>query len=96
LDNAGKESTILHAMDRIIVDDKRPFATEEVQRRFTAGLPRIDGELGAVITGRIKGRSNPEERIIILNLGSAACDVVVATEVYKRAIRRNLGVKNKL
>jgi alanine dehydrogenase len=96
LDNAGKETTILHAMDRIIVDDKRPFATEEVQRRFPAGLPRIDGELGAVITGLIKGRSNPEERIIILNLGSAACDVVVATEVYKRAIGRKLGVKTKL
>ncbi len=96
LDNAGKETTILHAMDRIIVDDKRPFATEEVQRRFSAGLPRIDGELGGVLTGRIKGRSNPEERIIVLNLGSAACDVVVATEVYKRAIETKLGMKTKL
>jgi ornithine cyclodeaminase/alanine dehydrogenase len=96
LDNAGKETTVIHAMDRIIVDDKRPFATEDVQRRFAAGLPRIDGEIGGVLTGRIKGRSNPEERIIVLNLGSAACDVVVATEVYKRAIESKLGLKAKL
>jgi ornithine cyclodeaminase/alanine dehydrogenase len=96
LDNAGKETTILHTMDRIFVDDKRPFATEEVQRRFTAGLPRIDGEVGAVLTHRIQGRRNPEERIIILNLGSAACDVVVATEIFQRAVARKLGVKAKL
>jgi len=91
LDNAGKETTILHSMDRIIVDDRRPFATEEVRRRFAAGPPRIDGELGEILIGRIKGRSNPEERIMVLNLGSAACDVVVATAVYQRAIEMKLG-----
>jgi hypothetical protein len=31
-----------------------------------------------------------------LNLGSAACDVVVATEIYQRAIKMGLGVTIEL
>jgi ornithine cyclodeaminase/alanine dehydrogenase-like protein (mu-crystallin family) len=96
LDNAGKETTLLHALDRIIVDDRRPFATEEVQRRFASGLPCIDGEVGEILRGRIEGRRNAQERIMILNLGSAACDVVVATEIYQRAIKLGLGVEIEL
>jgi alanine dehydrogenase len=96
LDNAGKETTLLHSMDRIIVDDRRPFETEEVRRRFAAGLPRIDGEVGEILRGRIKGRNNAQERIIVLNLGSAACDVVVAKEIYSRAVNMGLGVAIKI
>jgi alanine dehydrogenase len=96
LDNAGKETTLLHSMDRIIVDDRRPFATEEVRRRFPTGLPRIDGEVGEILRGRVEGRRNPRERILVLNLGSAACDVVVATEIYRRAIKIGLGVTIEL
>ena len=91
LDNAGKETTLLPSIDRIIVDDRKPFATEEVRRRFQAGSPRIDGEVGEVLRGRIQGRLNTRERVIVLNLGSAACDVVVATEIYHRAIKLRLG-----
>jgi len=96
LDNAGKETTLLPSMDRIFVDDRSPFATEEVQRRFTAGLPRIDGEVGEVLTGRVEGRRDPRERIMVINLGSAACDVVVAKEIYQRAIKMGLGVTMEL
>jgi alanine dehydrogenase len=96
LDNPGKETTLLPIIDRVIVDDRRPFETEEIRRRFPTGLPRIDGELGEVLRGRIEGRRNPQERIVVLNLGSAACDVVVATEIYKRAIVIGLGTKIEL
>lgn len=96
LDNAGKETTLLHVMDRMIVDDRRPFATEEVRRRFGAGLPRIDGEVGEILRGRIQGRRNARERIVVLNLGSAACDVVVATEIHQRAVKMGLGVTIEL
>jgi alanine dehydrogenase len=96
LDNAGKETTLLPAMDRIIVDDRQPFATEEVRRRFPTGSPRIDGEVGEILRGRIEGRRNTRERIMVLNLGSAACDVVVATEIYQRAIKMGLGMAMEL
>lgn len=92
LDNAGKETTLLPAMDRIIVDDRKPFATEEVRRRFPNGAPRIDGEVGEILRGRIEGRRDERERIIVMNLGSAACDVVVATEIYQRATKIGLGI----
>jgi ornithine cyclodeaminase/alanine dehydrogenase len=91
LDNAAKETTLLPLIDRIIVDDRKPFATEEVRRRFQPSPPRIDGEIGEVLRGRIQGRLNTQERIMVLNLGSAACDVVVATEIYQRAIKLRLG-----
>jgi alanine dehydrogenase len=92
LDNGAKETTLLHSLDRVIVDDRRPFATEEVKRRFPTGVPKIDGEVGEILAGRIQGRRNPQERILILNLGSAACDVVVATEIYQRATNAGHGM----
>lgn len=96
LDNPGKETTLLPVMDRTIVDDRRPFATGEVRGRFPAGLPRIDGELGEILRGRIEGRRHARERIIIMNLGSAACDLVVANEIYQRAVKRGLGRRIEL
>jgi ornithine cyclodeaminase/alanine dehydrogenase-like protein (mu-crystallin family) len=96
LDNAGKETTLLHSMDRVIVDDRRPFATEDVRRRFPSGVPQIDGEIGEVLISRIQGRRNAQERILILNLGFAACDVVVAAEIYKRATENRLGITLEL
>jgi ornithine cyclodeaminase/alanine dehydrogenase len=92
LDNGGKETTLLHSLDRVIVDDRRPFSTEEVQRRYPAGVPKIDAEIGEVLTSRLPGRRNEQERILVLNLGNAACDVVVATEIYQRAVTMGLGV----
>lgn len=92
LDNGAKETTLLHSLDRVIVDDRRPFATEEVQRRFPTGVPEIDAEVGEILAGRIQGRRDPQERILILNLGSAACDVVVATEIYQRATKTGHGM----
>jgi ornithine cyclodeaminase/alanine dehydrogenase len=91
LDNPGKETTLVHALDRVIVDDRRPFATEDVQHRFPTGVPKIDGELGEILTGRIQGRRTAQERILILNLGFAACDVVAASEIYQRATKTGLG-----
>jgi len=84
LDNPGKETKILDCFDRVIVDDPHPFATDEVKRRFPMGVPVIDADLGEILTSRVRGRTNAEERILVMNLGSAACDVVVAQEIYAR------------
>ena len=95
LDNGGKETTILHSMDRVIVDNRDAFASEEVRQRFPTGLPRIDADLGQILTGRLKGRGNAQERVLVLNLGIAVCDIAVATEVYRRAVISKLGVMMK-
>ena len=92
LDNGGKESTVLHSFDRVIVDDRRPFLTEDIQRKYPTGVPKIDADIGEVLTSRLPGRKGEHERILVLNLGNAACDVVVATEIYQRATTMGLGV----
>lgn len=85
LDNGGKETSILSTVDRILVDDRRPFATPEVIGRFSSGVPPIAAEIGEVLLGRAAGRTNDRERILVLNLGIAACDIALAAVVYERA-----------
>ena len=91
LDNGGKETSILSRVDRILVDDRRPFATPEVIGRFSSGVPPIAAEIGEVLVGRAAARTNEQERILVLNLGIAACDIALAVLVYERAKVRGLG-----
>jgi len=96
LDNGGKESGILSYVDRVIVDDRRPFESEEVHNRFPTGVPRIDAEIGEILVGQLPGRRNEEERILILNLGVAAADIALAAEVYCRACECGVGIAMSL
>ena len=96
LDNPGKETSLLHSLDRVVVDDRRPFATEEVRRRFPNGVPHIDAEVGEVLASRLPGRTNASERILVMNLGSAGSDVVVASEVCARARKMGIGITVEL
>jgi alanine dehydrogenase len=96
LDNGGKEIRILPFVDRIFVDDRRPFDSEEVRHRFPTGVPRLDAEIGEILIGKSAGRSNDQERILILNLGIAACDIAVAAEVYQRSVDLGIGTKLSL
>lgn len=91
LDNGGKETGILSYVDRVFVDDRRPFAGEEVRHRFPTGVPPIDGEIGKILLGELPGRRNEQERILVLNLGIAASDIAVAAEVYRRASESGVG-----
>lgn len=85
LDNGGKETAILSKVDRVLVDDRKPFATREVLARFSTGVPPIAAEIGEVLLGRAAGRTSGHERILVLNLGIASCDIVLAAAVYERA-----------
>ena len=85
LDNGGKETSVLYAVDRILVDDRRAFGTAEVIGRFPSGVPAFAAELGEVLLGRAAGRTSERERILVLNLGIAACDIAMAAVVYERA-----------
>ena len=91
LDNGGKETGVLYAVDRVLVDDRRPFGEAEVLGRFPSGVPPIAAEIGDVLLGREAGRTNARERILVLNLGIAACDIALAAIVYARAKALGLG-----
>lgn len=91
LDNGGKETSILHRVDRVLVDDRKPFASPEVLGRYAGGVPPVAAEIGEVLLGRAAGRTNERERILVLPLGIAACDIVLAAPIYERARARGLG-----
>lgn len=91
LDNGGKETRILGFFDRIFTDDRRPFAGEEVRHRFSSGVPNIDAQIGDILVGDATGRCGGDERILILNLGIAACDISVAHAVYRRSTDLGFG-----
>lgn len=91
LDNGGKETSILHTVDRVLVDDRKPFASPEVLGRYSSGVPAIAAEIGEVLLGCAAGRTNDRERILILPLGIAVCDIVLAVPIYERAKARGLG-----
>ena len=49
--------------------------------------------LGDIVTGRIRGRTNPDERILFVTGGLPVWDVAWAYIVYQEAIKQNLGQK---
>lgn len=78
------------AADKICTDD-----TAQLDYYRTVGYfqqtPPVYADLGELVTGRKPGRTNPEERIIAMNLGLALEDVVVAKEVFLRAAAKGIG-----
>jgi len=52
----------------------------------------IDGELGAVVTGSLPGRTSPEEVTLFKSIGVAIEDVAVAAYVYEKAQAADKGV----
>jgi len=85
VDNPAKEYALLRLADRIVVDDRAPFDTPEGHQRFKRGLPHITAVIGHVLLGTERGRTEPDQLVVIANLGNAALDVVFADEIYKRA-----------
>jgi ornithine cyclodeaminase len=53
----------------------------------------IHGEVADVVTGRIRGRERPDERILILTDGLVSQDVAIAHHVYRRALEEGLGLR---
>lgn len=51
----------------------------------------IAGTLGDVAAGRIRGRSNPNERTVFDSTGLAIQDIALAAWMYQVALRRRLG-----
>jgi ornithine cyclodeaminase/alanine dehydrogenase len=85
LDNGGKETGILYAVDRVLVDDPRSFQSEEAIQRFPGGVPPIAATIGEILLGQTPARTADDERILILNLGIAAADIALAVEICERA-----------
>lgn len=58
---------------------------------FFKSCPDLYAELGELVTGKKKGREDPEEKTFAANLGLAMDDMAVAPLIYKRAVEKNIG-----
>ncbi len=67
------------AFDKVFADDRGHVQGFRYFSQF-----RSFGEVSDVLGGRIPGRSNDRERILVYNIGIAAHDVYCAEQVYQR------------
>ena len=79
-----------HAADKLYTDDMGQ------QRYYTRigyfqKTPEPRGDLGEVVAGLTPGRERDDERIIAVNLGIALEDMAVAINIYRQAVKRDIG-----
>lgn len=83
----------LEEMDLIITDDMEQLSSYKRSGYFPR-LPRVDGELGEIVSGAMRGRQNDEQRTMAIFLGLAIEDVITAAAILQRA--RELGIGTEL
>lgn len=69
--------------DKVFTDD---------HNHIKSWMPKVDGELGGVISGLNKGRTNDNEKIIAYNYGIAIDDIAIAKVIYETALEKNIGM----
>ena len=84
---------LVSAADKIVVDDwhQSVHSDRVLARMHREGLvtrESIHGEFGAVVSGHIPGREDPDERIFWNPFGLAIEDIAVASAVYDQALSR--------
>lgn len=87
---------ILVKANKIYVDTKDGAINESgdlIQpiKKGIIKVEKINGELGEVINGKIKGRESDEEMTFFKTTGSAVLDLVAAQKIYELAKKNNIG-----
>lgn len=80
----------LDLADKFCTDDMGQLEYYKTVGYFS-NVPKVYGELEEIISGKKPGRESNEERTISMNLGIAGEDVAVASAIYDRAIKLNVG-----
>jgi ornithine cyclodeaminase/alanine dehydrogenase-like protein (mu-crystallin family) len=82
----------IRAVDHLYTDDFSQI--EHIKEyKYFVGCQDPEAELGDVVAGLKPGRTNTSEKILVLNMGVAVEDVIVAKEVYEIARDRSIGTK---
>jgi ornithine cyclodeaminase/alanine dehydrogenase len=82
----------LRSMDKLCTDDREQIAYYKTQGYF-ADIPAVYAELSEIVSGKKRGRENPKERIMSMNLGSAIGDIATAMHVYEKAKKQGIGTR---
>ncbi|MEO6447303.1 MAG: ornithine cyclodeaminase family protein [Gemmatimonadaceae bacterium] len=93
---ARELDTTAVVQSRLFVDRKESAMNEAGDFLIPRQEEAIDnshivGELGAVVTGEVKGRQHAHERTLFKSLGLAVEDVAAARFIYERARAENTG-----
>ncbi|MBK5482720.1 hypothetical protein JFV29_12590 [Peribacillus sp. TH16] len=89
---AWEGSAILNA-DRYITDDWELAKSYEKQGAFPDGLPELHSTLGKIVIGEEPGRESANDIILAINEGMAISDIILAREIYNRALEYNIGIE---
>lgn len=93
--------SLLQAANKIVFDSEEGAMAEAGDiliplGRGTITKNALSGELGDVLSGKIKGRENVEDITVFKSVGTAVLDLVTAFEIYKKAMASNIGKKIEL
>lgn len=83
----------LPEIDRVFVDDNDSYDARRSSPMMSDKMPEKSEEIAELVMGKIPGRKNDQERIMITAEGMAINDVSCAYLMYKRALEQNVGVK---
>lgn len=89
---------IVSNADKVIVDSREAALSEagDLIIPLNKGLiraERINGELGELLLGKLKGRETNEEITIFKTVGLAVLDVVTAHHIYHKAQSLGIGIQ---
>lgn len=82
----------IRGMDLFYTDD---MAQMEFYRSagYFQTTPKVQGDLGEVVSGRKPGRERSTQRTMAMHLGLAIEDVVTAIRIYDRAVAQGIGLR---
>lgn len=104
----GAYTAQMRELDTTTIQRSRVFVDRHEAARTEAGdicIPiangeltyeHVAGELGAVVTGAVTGRSNDKEITLFKSVGLAMQDAVTAKQIYLAAVAQGLGTKVEL
>jgi ornithine cyclodeaminase/alanine dehydrogenase len=76
---------------RFIVDSLDEMEYFKRAGYFSNGLPHVYAETGEIVAGLKAGREHGDEFIVAMNMGMGVVDVVVANELFRRALEMGVG-----
>lgn len=91
--NTFWEPSIQRNADKYFVDSISEHELFNGMGYFPDGLPRITGQTGEVLAGKIDGRTSSDELIVVSNIGMSVCDMVMGRAIFDKAIEMGLGKK---
>lgn len=84
------------AFDKVVIDGwDVNIVTKEFSNMIESGQfsrEQLHGEICDVVTGKVSGRENADERILIHTTGLVSQDIAVCHHIYEKAIERGRGI----